>query len=89
MSRSKRSRAKTPRPMGDRKMPASSDPGVTMMLAGKLKAAQTENAKLRAELERLRGVLGEAVTRIPDNSYGNGLVIAEAHAALGREDDGK
>lgn len=41
-------------PMSDRKLPKSSDPGVTMMLAGRLKAAEAHVAKLRAEVRRLQ-----------------------------------
>lgn len=39
--------------MGDRKLPSTSDPAVTMVLAGKLKASEAENVRLRAEVERL------------------------------------
>lgn len=37
-----------------RRLPECSDPGVTMMLAGQLKASAAKNAELLAEIERLR-----------------------------------
>jgi len=62
--------------MDDRKLPAASDPGVTMMLAGKLKAAEEKNARLRAEVERLRGILRGVVKWSEDTFH------AQAHCHM-------